>query len=215
MISNQLLKKEIKVNANTIFIIVRNIIFFLILLSLTKLCTDNIHYLIKDIWKNIIIITFFSFESFLHKEYQLGLIDLYKLNHIPLNNIIFIKTFCHWLKFVAPITTLGSWLIFLNLGNVNLTFLQLFFIMNTITYNFSLINTILSTLTLNTEKKSLIISILAFPIYIPIIIFCAIIIQNIIIINDFQSEKILLIGYTCLLTILSPTLSSIILKQLN
>nr|WFG74035.1 cyochrome c1 ABC transporter channel subunit [Cavernulicola chilensis] len=210
-----ILKREIDISDSDKAMLFRNIIFFTILLWLSKICISETQKLLNIVALNVVIITLFTFDSFLYKEKEAGLFNLYQIAKVPIVIILYCKTLSYWGKFILPVVFLGNLIFWLSLDIEVNHFLNSLLIILIMTYNFAIINLIINVLIITVERKGPITSIIAFPLYLPTIIFGVIALDRLS--SDFQTnfEGTLIISYTLFITFTSPIISASILKKIN
>lgn len=210
-----LIRIEFIRKSNDIFVLIRNFVFFVILTILPLLCDQSTLYTSKNIWVNIVIITFFTFENFLQRERQSGLLDLYRISTLPVESVLFAKAFGEWSKFILPMALLSAAFAALSLEIDVRLYLETFYALAITTYSFAFISATLNTLLLDVERKNIVLSVLSFPLYVPLIIFGVSITNNLMVYSDCRAEHLVLLGYACLVTFLGPKLSKLSLGELQ
>nr|YP_010007664.1 cyochrome c1 ABC transporter channel subunit [Cyanidium caldarium]QNR39842.1 cyochrome c1 ABC transporter channel subunit [Cyanidium caldarium] len=214
----KILKIEITFDIIDAFLNLRNLNLFFIFIIITFEIGGNSFSkstIIVNSWIFITLNTIFIFENFINKKQANYLIYIHKLKNIPLTYFIFIKILSHWIKFVFPIVILNiTYLTYsMNLSITKTYLLILAFLLTS--YNLSNINAMLDCLILKASKKNILILLLVFPNYLPLLTIIIKFTQNFTTNNNTEFEISILCYLTLFLTVLIPILCNKILKSLD
>nr|UNJ18910.1 cyochrome c1 ABC transporter channel subunit [Cyanidiaceae sp.] len=214
----KIIKTEITFSTTDVFLNLRDLnLFFIFIIITFEIRENSISELtiIINSWIYITLNIIFIFENFINKEQSNYLVFISKLKNVPLTYLIFIKILSYWIKFVLPIITLN--IIYLTY-NINLPIKKIYLLILTFlltSYNLSNINAIFNCLISKASKKNILILLLIFPNYLPLLILIIKFTHNFIINNNISFEITILCYLTSLQTILIPILCSKILKSLD
>ena len=122
------------------------------------------------IWVSIILTSLLSLNNIFYEDFNDGTLDLYKISHLSIVEICFIKAFVHWISNFLPLIIVTPILsIFLDFPPNLLVYLIFSLILGTPSLSF--IGILGSSLTLSLKQHNLLIPLIIFPLFIPILIF--------------------------------------------
>lgn len=162
---------------------------------ITKVDTNNS---INIIWISLLFSILLTLENIFHKDYEDGSLDLFFLIKTPLDFIILIKSFIHWVTIGLPLVFITPFLFLI----LNIEF-NLYFLISLSLATFNIINlsVICASLTLSIKQKGILLSLITLPLSIPTLIF------------SFSSISFLLLFLNFILVLsITPLVSSFIIR---
>ena len=186
------------------------IIFILSLTTLSnKIMFQEFAYVL--IWISALLSILLTLDNIFKYDYENGLLDLYSITNLKIEEIIIVKMFVHWLTTGFPLTIISLILLLaieIEYRMYFWVFLSLFFG----TLSLSFIGTIASSITLGLKKGTFTLSLVVLPFYFPTLFFGEkILYSSLEDINPLPS-LLCLIGITIISFIMSPLVSTIVLK---
>jgi heme exporter protein B len=174
------------------------IIIFILGLRVNTIITFEIHLSLLLI--NLFLSFIFSIENIFHKDLEEGSLDLYFLMNLPLEILIFFKFIIHWLIYAFPFLCIIPFLgILMNIKNNDYIYFNLFFN----TFYLNSLGFIMSSFILGLKQRIFILYLIIFPFFTPCIIF-----------TNIKIEIYIIIILLILLSIITPIMTSHILKNL-
>jgi len=161
---------------------IQPVLFYILIVAMFPLGAGSDHAILEKIaagiiWVTALLASMLSLDSLFRSDYEDGSLEQMTLSDHPLSLIISAKVFSHWLTTALPliaVTPLLSVLLFLPenaLGTLMLTLLLG-------TPVLSLIGAIGVALTVGLRRGGVILSLLILPLYVPVLIFSTLAIQN-------------------------------------
>ncbi len=165
------------------------------------------------IWVSIILTTLLSLNNIFREDFNDGTLDLYKTGPLSIIEICFVKAIVHWVSNFLPLILITPILsIFLDFPSNILIYMILSLVLGTPSLSF--IGILGSSLTLSLKQNNLLIPLIIFPLFIPILIFGSGSISSLIFIgfeDIFIRQILILSGISGLSVALCPFLCSYIL----
>ncbi len=122
------------------------------------------------VWVSIILTSLLSLNNIFYEDFNDGTLDLFKISPLSIVEICFIKAFVHWISNFLPLIIITPILsIFLDFPPNLLVYLIFSLILGTPSLSF--IGILGSSLTLSLKQHNLLIPLIIFPLFIPILIF--------------------------------------------
>jgi len=169
---SELILKTIYINykEGAIFI---NISFYLLIIIIFPLCLGTNMFILNKITFGILSIVLIlslilSLDNLFQKDHEDGTLDLLYLTSTPLELIVLFKSFIHWFSYGLPLIIMTPLTILFISMDLNI---QVIYSLLIITIGLSFWGTMGACLTLGLKQKSLIMTIIIVPIYLPILIF--------------------------------------------
>jgi len=165
------------------------------------------------IWVSIILTTLLSLNNIFREDFNDGTLDLYKTGPLSIIEICFVKAIVHWVSNFLPLIFITPILsVFLDFPYNILIYMILSLVLGTPSLSF--IGILGSSLTLSLKQNNLLIPLIIFPLFIPILIFGSGSISSLIFIgfeDIFIRQILILSGISGLSVALCPFLCSYIL----
>ncbi len=124
------------------------------------------------IWVAALLANLLSFARIFNRDLSSGCLHHYALSKTPLSWLVSVKVIIHWLLFAAPLMLIAPVVAFaygLTVGQIKVLFLGLLLG----TPSLALLGAMMSALTLGVRNSSVLLALVLFPLYIPILIFGA------------------------------------------
>jgi len=132
---------------------------------ITKIDTNNS---INIIWISLLFSILLTLENIFHKDYEDGSLDLLYLIKTPLDYIILIKSFIHWITIGLPLVLITP-ILFLIL-NVEFNYYYIISL-SLATFNIINLSVICASLTLSIKQRGILLSLITLPLSLPTLIF--------------------------------------------
>ncbi len=164
------------------------------------------------IWVVALLAAMLSLERMFSSDYADGSLEQFVLSPLPISMVALAKIISHWLTtgvlllIAAPVLA-----VFYNLPSV--AFLPLIVSMLLGTPTLSLIGAIGAALTLGARRSGVLISLLVLPLYIPVLIFGALVIDNTLAGREIGSLLMVLGGFLLLALAAAPWATAAALRQ--
>ena len=166
------------------------------------------------IWVSTILTSLLSLNNIFHEDFIDGTLDLYKTGPLSITEICFMKAAVHWVSNFLPLIFITPILsIFLDFPPNLLIYLIFSLILGTPSLSF--IGILGSSLTLSLKQHNLLIPLIIFPLFIPVLIFGSGAISSLIFVGFedlFIRQILILSGISGLSVALCPFACSYILK---
>ncbi len=191
------------------------LIFFIMIIVLFALAVDPASQLLQSsmagiIWIAALLAACLSLEKLFQTDFEEGVLEQFALSHHSLTLIVSAKIVAHWLGFGLPlllITLLAAWLLALPLQAMTALFASLLLG----TPILSLIGAIIVALTVGLQT-SLLLSLLVLPLYMPVLIFSVLAVQNAMLGLPISAELYFLGGLLMLAITLAPLATAAALR---
>ena len=193
-----------------------SVLFFLFSILILPLIFQGDQEIIKKflvgiVWFLTLLTIIFSVEKLFENDYEDGILDQIYISGIPLETIFFSKSFSIWIITCLPLVFISPVLLFLfNLQFENI--INIFASLLLGTPILCLIGSVTSALILGFNKGSSIISLIALPLYIPVLIFGIEAANSNFIFDHISQEFKILIGYLLIVIAISPWIGGLALK---
>ncbi len=164
------------------------------------------------IWVVALLAAMLSLERMFSADYEDGSLELFVLSPLPMGMVALAKIISHWLTtgvlllFAAPVLA-----VFYNLPSAALVPLIVSMLLGTPTL--SLIGAIGAALTLGARRSGVLISLLVLPLYIPVLIFGALVVDNALAGREYASLLMVLGGFLLLALAAAPWATAAALRQ--
>lgn len=164
------------------------------------------------IWVVALLAAMLSLERMFSADYEDGSLEQFVLSPLPMGMVALAKIISHWLTtgvlllIAAPVLA-----VFYNLPSA--AFVPLIVSMLLGTPTLSLIGAIGAALTLGARRSGVLISLLVLPLYIPVLIFGALIVDNALAGRDYTSLLMVLGGFFLLALAAAPWATAAALRQ--
>jgi len=164
------------------------------------------------IWVVALLAAMLSLERMFSADYEDGSLEQFVLSPLPMGMVALAKIISHWLTtgvlllIAAPVLAL-----FYNLPSA--AFVPLIVSMLLGTPTLSLIGAIGAALTLGARRSGVLISLLVLPLYIPVLIFGALVVDNALAGRDYTSLLMVLGGFLLLALAAAPWATAAALRQ--
>ena len=186
------------------------IIFLLSLTTLSnKIMFQEFSYVI--LWISALLSILLTLDNIFKNDFENELLDLYSITHLRMEIIVIVKMFVHWLTTGFPLTLISLTLLVtidINLKMYFWAFLSLFF--GTLSLTF--IGTVASCITIGMKRGTFTLSLLVLPFYFPTLFFGEKILSLSSEDNNPLPSLLCLIGITTISSVMSPLISSTILR---
>ena len=169
------LRRDLKISLRNPFSFLNPLMFFVISISLFPLAISPESHTLSNIapgivWVTCMLSVLLSLNAFFHFDYANGVLEQMVISHHSLPLILLAKTIAHWLLTGLPIILLSPLLgitLFLEADSIYVLMLTLLLA----TPSLSLIGAIGASLIVGIKNSGMLLSLLALPLYIPILIF--------------------------------------------
>lgn len=178
----QILKRDLLIAFRRRSEIIHPLIFFVMVISLFPLAIGDDKALLQKIapaiiWVTALLATMLSLDNLFRSDFEDGSLEQMTLLEIPLSLLVTAKIIAHWLITGLPlilITPLLAVLLYLPTESISMLLLTL--LLGTPTL--SLIGAVGIALTVGLRQGGVILSLLILPLYIPVLIFATLVMQN-------------------------------------
>ncbi|MCW8901229.1 MAG: heme exporter protein CcmB [Gammaproteobacteria bacterium] len=178
----QILKRDLLIAFRRRSEIIHPLIFFVMVISLFPLAIGDDKVLLQKIapaiiWVTALLATMLSLDNLFRSDFEDGSLEQMNLLKIPLSLIVTAKITAHWLITGLPlilITPLLAVLLYMTADTTTMLLLTL--LLGTPTL--SLIGAVGIALTVALRQGGVILSLLILPLYIPVLIFATLALQN-------------------------------------
>ena len=178
----QILKRDLLIAFRRRSEIIHPLIFFVMVISLFPLAIGDDKILLQKIapaiiWVTALLATMLSLDNLFRSDFEDGSLEQMSLLKIPLSLIVIAKVMAHWLITGLPlilITPLLAVLLYMQAETTSMLLLTL--LLGTPTL--SLIGAVGIALTVALRQGGVILSLLILPLYIPVLIFATLALQN-------------------------------------
>lgn len=172
-----LLEKELRCAFRKRIEIANSLLFFIIIITLFPISIDHDAALLKRMAPGIICVatllsTLLSLERLFADDLHDGTLEQLALLSTPLQMIVLVKVFSHWLITGLPLILISPVIAVLLSLDFNV-WLALTGVLLLSTPAFSFIGAVGAALTVNMRKGSILLSLLTLPLYIPTLIFAS------------------------------------------
>lgn len=170
-----ILKREVLQNIRHRGELINPLIFFVVVVSLFPLATTSSLITLRVIgsgviWVAALLATLLSLKHLFERDMENGILEQHLLSAYPLALIVFAKALIHWLMFLVPLIVLAPLLgVMFHLSGYAILILVISLFLGTPTL--VLLGSMLSALTLGLRGASVLLALLLFPLYIPVLIF--------------------------------------------
>jgi heme exporter protein B len=164
------------------------------------------------IWVVALLAAMLSLERMFSADYEDGSLELFVLSPLPMGMVALAKIISHWLTtgvlllVAAPVLA-----VFYNLPSAAVVPLIVSMLLGTPTL--SLIGAIGAALTLGARRSGVLISLLVLPLYIPVLIFGALVVDNALAGREYASLLMVLGGFLLLSLAAAPWATAAALRQ--
>lgn len=164
------------------------------------------------IWVVALLSAMLSLERMFSADYEDGSLELFVLSPLPMGMVALAKIISHWLTtgvlllVAAPVLA-----VFYNLPSAAIVPLIVSMLLGTPTL--SLIGAIGAALTLGARRSGVLISLLVLPLYIPVLIFGALVVDNALAGREYASLLMVLGGFLLLALAAAPWATAAALRQ--
>jgi heme exporter protein B len=164
------------------------------------------------IWVVALLAAMLSLERMFSSDYADGSLEQFVLSPLPISMVALAKIISHWLTtgvlllIAAPVLA-----VFYNLPSV--AFLPLIVSMLLGTPTLSLVGAIGAALTLGARRSGVLISLLVLPLYVPVLIFGALVVDNTLAGREIGSLLMVLGGFLLLALAAAPWATAAALRQ--
>ncbi|MEE8444377.1 MAG: heme exporter protein CcmB [Alphaproteobacteria bacterium] len=164
------------------------------------------------IWVVALLAAMLSLERMFSADYEDGSLELFVLSPLPMGMVALAKIISHWLTtgvlllVAAPVLA-----VFYNLPSAAIVPLIVSMLLGTPTL--SLIGAIGAALTLGARRSGVLISLLVLPLYIPVLIFGALVVDNALAGREYASLLMVLGGFLLLALAAAPWATAAALRQ--
>jgi heme exporter protein B len=164
------------------------------------------------IWVVALLAAMLSLERMFSADYEDGSLELFVLSPLPMGMVALAKIISHWLTtgvlllVAAPVLA-----VFYNLPSAAVVPLIVSMLLGTPTL--SLIGAIGAALTLGARRSGVLISLLVLPLYIPVLIFGALVVDNALAGREYASLLMVLGGFLLLALAAAPWATAAALRQ--
>jgi len=164
------------------------------------------------IWVVALLAAMLSLERMFSADYEDGSLEQFVLSPLPMGMVALAKIISHWLTtgvlllIAAPVLA-----VFYNLPSA--AFVPLIVSMLLGTPTLSLIGAIGAALTLGARRSGVLISLLVLPLYIPVLIFGALVVDNALAGREYTSLLMVLGGFLLLALAAAPWATAAALRQ--
>lgn len=170
-----ILRREILQTIRHFGELINPLIFFVVVATLFPLATTSSLTMLRMIgsgviWVAALLATLLSLKHLFERDMENGVLEQYLLSSSHLTLIVFAKALAHWLMFLVPLIVLTPLLgVMFHLSGYAILILVISLFLGTPTL--VLLGAMLSALTLGLRGASILLALLLFPLYIPILIF--------------------------------------------
>jgi len=179
----QLLKRDLLIAFRRRSEIIHPLIFFIMVVSLFPLAIGDDKILLQKIapaviWVTALLATMLSLDNLFRSDFEDGSLEQMTLLQVPLSFLVTAKITAHWITTGLPlilITPVLAMLLYLPTEMVSTLVLTL--LVGTPTL--SLIGAVAIALTVALRQGGVILSLLVLPLYIPVLIFATLALQNV------------------------------------
>lgn len=178
----QILKRDLLIAFRRRSEIIHPLIFFVMVISLFPLAIGDDKALLQKIapaiiWVTALLATMLSLDNLFRSDFEDGSLEQMNLLKIPLSLIVTAKITAHWLITGLPLILITPLLaVLLYMTTDTTTMLLLTLLLGTPTL--SLIGAVGIALTVALRQGGVILSLLILPLYIPVLIFATLALQN-------------------------------------
>lgn len=178
----QILKRDLLIAFRRRSEIIHPLIFFVMVISLFPLAIGDDKILLQKIapaiiWVTALLATMLSLDNLFRSDFDDGSLEQMSLLKIPLSLIVIAKVMAHWLITGLPLILITPLLaVLLYMQAETTTMLLLTLLLGTPTL--SLIGAVGIALTVALRQGGVILSLLILPLYIPVLIFATLALQN-------------------------------------
>lgn len=179
----QIFKRDLLIAFRRRSEIVHPLIFFVMVISLFPLAIGDDKALLQKIapaiiWVTALLATMLSLDNLFRSDFEDGSLEQMTLLKTPLSVIVTAKVTAHWVISGLPLILITPLLaVLLYMPTENITMLLLTLLLGTPTL--SLIGAVGIALTVALRQGGVILSLLILPLYIPVLIFATLALQNV------------------------------------
>jgi len=169
-----LLKRDLYLAYQSPSELFQSLIFFILVALLFPLSVGPETILLKQIgngmiWVGALLSSLLSLDYLFSSDYKDGSLEQWMLSPTPTTLLVLAKIMAHWLVTGLPVVVISPFVVVM----FHLPFyvmIKLMLVLMTGTLLFSFIGSIAAALTLGVQKKTLLLGLLAIPLYIPVLI---------------------------------------------
>ena len=179
----QIFKRDLLIAFRRRSEIIHPIIFFVMVISLFPLAIGDDKVLLQKIapaiiWVTALLATMLSLDSLFRSDFEDGSLEQMTLLKTPLSFLVTAKIFAHWVITGLPLILITPLLaVLLYMPSESISMLLLTLLLGTPTL--SLIGAVGIALTVGLRQGGVILSLLILPLYIPVLIFATLALQNV------------------------------------
>lgn len=194
---------------------VNPLMFFIIVIVLFPLAFGSDSALLKQltsgiIWVTALLATCLSLETIFRSDFEDGSIEQFSLSRYPLTLLVSAKTLAHWLTFGLPLILIALFTGFV-LSLSSQTMVALFITLLLGTPVLSLVGAITVALTIGL-RGGMLLSLLILPLYMPVLIFSMLAVENATVGQSISAEIYFLAGILVLAITLAPIATAAALR---